>query len=385
MIVHSKHRPIMIGMVAGEMSGDFLGAGLIKELKKHLKNVYFFGIGGAKMQSENMQSWYNIEELSIIGIIEILTKIPKILYIRKNIIRKFIQLKIDIFIGIDSPDFNITLEKKLKAHGIHTVHYVSPSIWAWRKNRIFKLKKAIDKILVLLPFEKKIYDQYKIPCHFVGHSLADHIPLIPDKITARQKLGIPINARCLVLLPGSRITEIKMLTPDFLTCAKLLKYHYPDLKILVPLNTQKSIKKFIDISENSIKCRVLYTQKTWEIIMAADVALVASGTATLECMLVKCPMVVAYRINPLTFMLIKYLIKVPWISLPNLLANCELVKEFIQHDCKPKKLTETLIDLLNNNNTPQQVILKNKFTQIHYYIKCNANKLAAKTILELIK
>ncbi|URJ23525.1 lipid-A-disaccharide synthase [Blochmannia endosymbiont of Camponotus sp. C-003] len=379
------NRTIIIGIVAGEASGDILGAGLIRALKKYLKKVCFFGIGGPCMQSEHMKSWYNIEELSVMGFAEIILKLPRLLHIRRNLARRFINLKPDVFIGIDSPDFNISLENRLKKHGIRTIHYVSPSVWAWRKKRIFALKKATDNILVTFPFEKKIYDHFNIPCQFIGHTLADQIPLNPNKVFARQKLGIPCNVCCLAILPGSRIREIKMLAHDFLLCAKLLKNNFPNLEILVPLHNQTSVKKFISVVSTSIKYRILNNnQSAWEIIMAADVSLVTAGTATLECMLVKCPMVVAYRMHPLTFMLVKHFINVPWISLPNLLADRELVKEFIQNNCRPENLAQTLIDLLNDDNN-QHIVLKKTFRQLHYRIRCKADEQAAHAVLRLIK
>ncbi|URJ28453.1 lipid-A-disaccharide synthase [Candidatus Blochmannia vicinus (nom. nud.)] len=379
-----SHRTIIIGIVAGEVSGDMLGAGLIRALRKHLKKVCFFGIGGSCMQSAHMKSWYNIEELSVMGFAEVIMKLPRLAHIRRDLIRRFINLQPDVFIGIDSPDFNISLETRLKKHGIHTIHYVSPSVWAWRKNRIFTLKKATDNILTIFPFEKKIYDRFNIPCQFIGHPLADQIPLNPDKTSARQKLGIPRDIYCLALLPGSRIREIKMLTHDFLACAELLKNHFPSLEILVPLANQVSIKQFIKFASKSVNYRILHSKTTWEIIMAADISLVTAGTATLECMLVKCPMVVAYRMNPLTFMLAKYLINTPWISLPNLLAGHELVKEFIQNDCFPKNLAQTLINVLNYNDNQRMMLLK-KFRQLHYSIKYNADDRAAHAVLKLIK
>ncbi|URJ26489.1 lipid-A-disaccharide synthase [Blochmannia endosymbiont of Camponotus modoc] len=379
-----RNRTIIIGIVAGEASGDILGAGLIRTLKKYLKKVCFFGIGGPCMQSEDMKSWYNIEELSVMGFAEIIMKLPRLLYIRRNLVRRFINLKPDVFIGIDSPDFNISLENRLKKSGIRTIHYVSPSVWAWRKKRIFALKKATDNILVIFPFEKKIYDHFNIPCQFIGHSLADQIPLNPNKVSARQKLGIPHDVYCLAVLPGSRIREIKMLAHDFLVCAKLLKNNFPNLEILVPLTNQTSIKKFISVTSTSVKYRIVNNQSAWKIMMAADVSLVTAGTATLECMLVKCPMVVAYRMHPLTFMLVKHFINIPWISLPNLLAGHELVKEFIQNNCRPENLAQTLINLLNDNNN-QHIVLKKKFRQLHHSIRCKADEQAAHAVLRLIK
>lgn len=379
-----KARPVIIGIVAGEVSGDILGCELIRSLKKYLKTALFFGIGGTRMRSENMQCWYDISELSVMGIFEIISKLPRLLSIQRQLFNKFLILKPDIFIGIDFPDFNIRLEKRLKNKGIKTIHYVSPSIWAWRSNRIFDIKKATDNILVLFPFEKIIYDKFNIPCQLVGHTLADKIPLKPNKDFMRKKLNIPKNKKCLALLPGSRITEIKMLTYDFLTCARLLNHSVSNLEILIPLHSQKLIDYFIKLSTSiSVRFRIFHTQKSWEIMIASDIALLASGTVTLECMLAKCPMIVAYRIHPITFMLIKKLIKTSWISLPNLLSGYNLVQEFIQKDCNPHKLYKTLLCLLHDDNNQLQE-LQQKFYKLHQSIRLNANDKIARAILKYL-
>ncbi|ADV33685.1 lipid-A-disaccharide synthase [Candidatus Blochmanniella vafra str. BVAF] len=378
-------RPILIGMVAGENSGDILGVGLIKSLKKYLKNVYFFGVGGMRMRSENMECWYNIEELSVMGITEVIFKLPSLIRIRRNLISQFLKLKLDIFIGIDFPDFNISLEYNLKKKGIRTIHYVSPSVWAWRRNRILYLKKAVHSVLLLFPFEKPIYSYFNVPHKFIGHVLADEIPLYPNKIKIREKLGISDKKICLAVLPGSRMEEIKMLAQDFLTCIELLNNNIPNLEVLVPLHHQKLIDQFVKLSSSiSVKVKVLHTQKAWKIMVAADIALLTAGTATLECMLAKCPMVVAYRTNLLTFTLVKNFIKIPWISLPNLIAKKSIVQEFIQKECNPKNLSIALLNLLNYNDD-QLLTLKRIFYQLHQSIKLNANEKAAYEILKFIK
>lgn len=377
-------RPIIVGIVAGEVSGDILGYELIKSLKKYFKTVSFFGVGGIRMQSENMKCWYDISALSVMGIVEIITKLPHILNIRRKLLNKFLTLKPDIFIGIDFPDFNITLEKRLKKKGIKTIHYVSPSIWAWRKNRIFDIKKATDNILVLFPFEKLIYDKFNIPCILVGHPSADKIPLNPNKFHMRQKLNIPQHKKCLALLPGSRLTEIKKLAYYFLTCAKLLSDKIPNLEILVPLHSKELINCFIKlVSSIPIKFKIFHTQNSWEIMVASDVSLLTAGTATLECMLAKCPMVVAYRMNALTFYIIKKLIKIPWISLPNLLSGYNLVPECIQKDCNPKNLTKKLLYIINYNNKQFQE-LQQKFFTLHQSIKLNTDEKIIHIVLKYL-
>lgn len=384
-MVNNNTRSIIIGIVAGEVSGDIIGAGLIKALRKRLKNVYFCGIGGTRMKSENMECWYDVSELSVMGIVEVFLKLPRLLCIRRNLINRFLNLKLDVFVGIDFPDFNIVLEKYLKKKGISTVHYVSPTIWAWRGSRVFDVKEAVNNILVLFPFEKVFYDCLNIPCKLVGHMLADEIPLYPDKNRMRRKLGISIDKYCLALLPGSRTQEIKMLTNNFLLCAELLSNKIPNLEVLIPLHSQKLINQFIKLIPSiSTTFKVLYTKKAWEILVASDFALVAAGTATLECMLAKCPMVVAYRVHPLTYILIKFFIKTPWISLPNILSGCNLVSEYVQKDCTPNKLATALIGILNFNDK-QCEILQKKFLQLHKIIRLNSNDQAAQAVLECIK
>lgn len=382
LIAHT--RPIIIGIVAGEISGDILGFELIKSLKKHLKTVSFFGIGGTRMQSEKMECWYDIAELSVMGIVEIILKLPKLLNIKRKLLNKFLMLKPDIFIGIDFPDFNISLEKHLKKKGINTIHYVSPSIWAWRTNRIFNIKQATNAILVLFPFEKLIYDKFNVPCELVGHTLADKIPFNPNKFDMRRKLNILQHKKCLAILPGSRFTEINRLTKVFLNCAKLLSNIIPNLEILIPLSNQELVNHFLSLASSiAVKFRIFCTQESWEVMVASDAAILTAGTATLECMLAKCPMVVAYKMHPITFFVIKRLIKIPWISLPNLLSNYNLVQEFVQKDCNLKNLTKAIFHLLNYNHQQLQE-LQEKFCKLHQSIKLDANEKITQIILKYL-
>lgn len=377
-------RPITIGLVAGETSGDILGAGLIRALRNHLTDIHFIGIAGSRMQAEGMEAWYEMEELAVMGILEVLMRLPRLLHIRRDLLCRFAALKPDVFVGIDAPDFNLTLEGCLKKRGIRTIHYVSPSVWAWRKKRVFKIGHVTDNILTFLPFEKAFYDRFNVPCQFIGHTLADAIPLSPNKAAARRKLGIPNDVQCLALLPGSRNNEIEMMSADFLCCAKLLSQRFPNLEILVPLINQVLRAQFQRIQAAvapKLQLRLLDNQAR-QAMIAADAALLTSGTATLECMLAKCPMVVAYRMKPLTFALARRLVKTPWVSLPNLLAGRELVKELLQEACQPQSLTEALIPLLSNN--PQRALLQTTFYQLHQQIRCNADEQAARAVLALI-
>ncbi|MDR5617804.1 lipid-A-disaccharide synthase [Arsenophonus sp.] len=381
-----QEKPLIIGLVAGEKSGDILGAGLMRALKQKLPNTYFVGVAGSLMQAEGCKTWYAMEELAVMGFVEVFGNLARLLKIRVDLIKRFIKLQPDVFIGIDAPDFNITIEEKLKQRGIKTIHYVSPSIWAWRKNRIFKIERSIDLILTLLPFEKKFYDIYNIPCRFIGHTLADMIPLKPNKQAAREHFNINYNTKCLAILPGSRYSEIKMLSAIFLRAAQILLTEFPNLQILVPIVNEKLMKQFKMIYQKkffTLPLKIFYSNQAHIIMMAADVTLLASGTASLECMLAKCPMVVGYKVKFLTYWIAKQLIKIPFISLPNLLAGEELVKEFVQQDCKPEPLAKALSSLLFDKNKVVQ--LKNKFMRLHKSIRCHADYQAAEAVLELSK
>ncbi|WP_074013019.1 lipid-A-disaccharide synthase [Candidatus Sodalis sp. SoCistrobi] len=377
-------RPITIGLVAGETSGDILGAGLIRALRGHLPEARFVGVAGPRMQAEGMEAWYDMEELAVMGIVEVVERLPRLLRIRRDLTRRFSALRPDVFVGIDAPDFTITLEGRLKRRGIRTIHYVSPSVWAWRQKRVFKIGRATDNVLAFLPFEKAFYDRYNVPCQFIGHTLADAMPLDPDKAAARQALGIAAKARCLALLPGSRQSEVAMLSADFLRAAERLYARFPGLEIVVPLVNPARRAQFEDILAAvapALPVRLLDNQAR-QAMIAADAALLASGTASLECMLAKCPMVVGYRMKPLTFALARRLVKTPWVSLPNLLAGRELVKELLQEACQPEALAAALAPLLDDND--QRAALLATFRQLHQQIRCNADEQAARAVLALI-
>ncbi|WP_416260813.1 lipid-A-disaccharide synthase [Gibbsiella quercinecans] len=379
------NRPLTIGLVAGETSGDILGAGLIRALKAQCPGARFVGVAGPLMQAEGCETWYEMEELAVMGVVEVLERLPRLLKIRRDLTRRFSELKPDVFVGIDAPDFNITLEGRLKQRGIRTIHYVSPSVWAWRQKRVFKIGKATNLVLAFLPFEKAFYDRFNVPCRFIGHTMADAMPLQPDRLAARAVLGIAPDARCLALLPGSRNAEVEMLSADFLKTALQLRSHYPDLEVVVPLVNAKRRAQF-----ERIKAEVapdlpahLLDGKGREAMIASDAALLASGTAALECMLAKCPMVVGYRMQPLTFWLAERLVKTPYVSLPNLLAGRELVTELLQHDCVPAKLAAALLPLLEDS--PESARLKQTFLELHQRIRCGADQQAAQAVLELAK
>ncbi|MDJ0042609.1 lipid-A-disaccharide synthase [Pantoea allii] len=376
-------RPLTIALVAGETSGDILGAGLIRALKARHPDARFVGVAGPLMQAEGCEAWYEMEELAVMGIVEVLGRLRRLLTIRRDLTQRFISLKPDVFVGIDAPDFNITLEGNLKRAGIRTIHYVSPSVWAWRQKRVFKIGRNTDLVLAFLPFEKAFYDRFDVPCRFIGHTMADAMPLQPDKSAARRYLGIDEDALCLALLPGSRGAEVEMLSADFLKTAQRLRQHYPSLEIVVPLVNAKRREQFEKIKAEvapELPMHLLDGQGR-EAMVASDAALLASGTAALECMLAKCPMVVGYRMKPFTFWLAKRLVKTDYVSLPNLLAGRELVKELLQDECQPEALSAALDPLLHASS--ERETLLHTFYELHQQIRWNADEQAADAVLEL--
>ncbi|MDC9604790.1 lipid-A-disaccharide synthase [Xenorhabdus griffiniae] len=380
-----NQRPLIIGLVAGETSGDILGAGLIRALKAKIPHAHFVGVAGPLMQAEGCEAWYEMEELAVMGIVEVLGRLPRLLKIRKDLTARFTALRPDVFIGIDAPDFNLTLEGRLKQQGIKTIHYVSPSVWAWRQKRVFKIGRSTDLVLAFLPFEKAFYDRFNVPCRFIGHTMADAMPLQPDKAAAREILGIPLAAHCLAILPGSRHAEVEMLSADFLKTAQLLREKFPDLHVLVPLVNAKRREQFQRIKNEIAPDLLLHLLdgKAREAMIASDATLLASGTAALECMLAKCPMVVGYRMKPFTFWLAQRLVKTPYVSLPNLLAGKQLVKELLQDECEPHALSEALLPLVQGGADVEA--LKQTFLHLHESIRCDADEQAAQAVLELAR
>ncbi|QII36728.1 lipid-A-disaccharide synthase [Rouxiella badensis] len=379
-------KPVLtIGLVAGETSGDILGAGLIRALKGHYPDARFVGVAGPLMQAEGCEAWFEMEELAVMGVVEVLGRLPRLLEIGNELTRRFAELKPDVFVGIDAPDFNLRLEARLKKRGLRTIHYVSPSVWAWRQKRVFKIGKATDMVLAFLPFEKAFYDKFNVPCRFIGHTMADSIPLDPDKQLARETLGIPCDVHCLALLPGSRHAEVEMLSADFLKTALQLRQTYPDLHIVVPLVNAKRREQFERIKAEiapDLPAHLLDGQAR-NAMIASDAALLASGTAALECMLAKCPMVVGYRMKPFTFWLAKRLVKTPYVSLPNLLAGREIVTELLQEECVPDKLSAALLPLLAGGEKSHQ--LKQTFLTLHESIRRDADEQAAQAVMELAR
>lgn len=379
----------LIALVAGEVSGDILGAGLIRSLKIRYPNARFIGIAGKHMQEEGAETLVDMDEIAVMGLAEVVKHLPRLLQIRRQVIDTMLAQKPDIFIGIDAPDFNLDIELKLKAAGIRTVHYVSPSVWAWRQKRIHKIAKATDLVLAFLPFEKAFYDRFNVPCRFIGHTMADAIALKPNRAEACRALGLDPQRRYVALLPGSRRAEVEFLSEPFLRAAQLLQQSYPDVHFLVPLINDKRRQQF-----EQIKARVapelavmLLDGNARQAMIVAEATLLASGTAALECMLCKSPMVVGYRMKPLTYFLAKRLVKSRYISLPNLLADEMLVPELIQQDCSAEKLAAALSPYLATTESAVQNRhhLIQRFTALHQLIQCDADKQAAQAVIDLLE
>jgi len=371
----------VFAIVVGEHSGDTLGAGLMKALKIHYPDAKFIGIGGAKMQRLGFESLFAMEELSVMGIVEVLGRIRRLLHVRKSLVNSFSKNQPDIFIGIDAPDFNIGLESRLKKHGIKTIHYVSPSVWAWREKRIFKIAEATDMVLSLLPFEKEFYDKHHVPCTFVGHPLADDIPMVSDKEQARIALELPIEPKILALMPGSRGGELSRLLKPFFQSAEQLQKEDDSLLLIAPMVSEKRANQFIALKNEIVPNLTIkiIIDKTQTVMAASDCLLTASGTVTLEAALIKRPMVICYKFNTLTYLLALWLVKLKWFSLPNLLANKSLVPELLQKEVCP----ENIVPLVKARLYQDQSQLNESFKNIHQQLKCNASEQAATAVINL--
>lgn len=376
------NRPLKIAIIAGEHSGDILGADLITALKAIHPDATFFGIGGPRMQALGFNALFDMEELAVMGIVEVVGRLPRLLQVKRDIVAALLSDRPDVFVGIDAPDFNLPVELQLKQAGIKTVHYVSPSVWAWRHKRIFKIAAATNMVLSLLPFEKAFYDKYQVPCTFVGHTMADTMPLDVDKAAAKAELGLVPERPVLAIMPGSRTNEIKLLAPDFLSAAKLLQAQFPDIQFVCNMVTEAKAAQFNTIKEQLAPQLniTLCIGQARQVLLASDATFITSGTATLEAMLAKCLMVVAYRANWLTYQIGRRLVKLAHFSLPNLLAGRGMVTELLQHQVTPQALVDAMIPLLSSERDS----LLAEYKSIHQSIKCDASIKAAQAILQVI-
>jgi lipid-A-disaccharide synthase len=384
-VASSVKQSLTIGIVAGEASGDLLAAELFKALKSRGINLVAEGIAGPEMQKQGCHALFPMEKLSVMGIVEISKQLPQLLRCRQQLICHFISKPPDIFIGVDSPEFNLHVEKKLKQQGITTVHYVSPSVWAWRRGRLKKIAQAVDLMLTLFPFEQRFYQEQHIPVEYVGHPLADVIPLQTDQAYARQHLALPESAQIVALLPGSRRNEIDYLGQLFLETAQQCWKKNPALIFIAAMLNQERAAQFNALKRTfAPQLPLLMLQgQSRRVMAAADVVLLASGTATLEAMLLKKPMVVAYRMGILSYLLARCLVKINHIALPNLLVNKMLVPEFIQDQATPEHLTKAIFYYLNNPDVVST--LQKEFFLLHQQLRCHASERAVDALLKLLK
>jgi lipid-A-disaccharide synthase len=374
-----------IAMVAGETSGDMLAGRLLSGLRPQLPDALMHGIGGPHMMEHGFVSDWSMDKLSVRGIFEVLMHYREISGIRKQLCQRLLDEKPDVFIGVDAPDFNLDLEIRLKQAGIPTMHYISPSIWAWRGGRINKIAQAVSHMLVVFPFEEEIYRKAGIPATYVGHPLAQVIPMEPDMAAARNELGIAQDATVVAMLPGSRISEIKYNTEAFIATAKILCERDPQLQILVPMVGEKQRAYYISlvVAARLDGVPVLLVEgKSHTVIAAANAVLVASGTASLEVALFKKPMVIAYKMMEASWQILKHMGYQPWIGLPNILAEEFLVPEFLQSAATPEAMANALWQQLND--LPLQARLKQRFVDMHHSLLRDTASISAQAVLNVI-
>jgi lipid-A-disaccharide synthase len=375
-----------VGMVAGEASGDLLAAHLIGALKARRPSALFAGIGGPKMQAQGFVSHYPMEKLSVRGYAEALRHYREIMGIRRRLARSLVAERPDLFIGVDSSDFNLGLERKLRDAGIPTVHYVSPSVWAWRRWRVRRIARSVSRILVMLPFEAPLYEKAGVPVTYVGHPLADLIPLEPAKDEARAQLRLPSGKLIVALLPGSRRSELHYMASAFLLAAHRFRQEVHEVHFVCPTVTRETREMFeraVHEHQRTDLPLTLLFGHSHEALAAADLALVASGTATLEAALFKTPMVIAYRQSPLTWALMRPMLYLPYVGMPNILAGERLVPELLQDDATPANLAGALLTLLRDTASQRRQV--ERFHEFHHLLRQNTAEKAADAVLSVLQ
>ena len=381
-----SQKPLTIALCAGEASGDLLGAHLIEAIKKQQPDVQFIGIGGPRMIAAGCKSLFDQERLAVRGYAEVLRRLPEILKIRRQLVAQLKNIRPDIFVGIDAPDFNLSVAAQLKAVGIATIHYVSPSVWAWKRERVNKIVKQVNEVLCLFPMEPELYQAAGGRARFIGHPLAQALPLIADKAAARKRLRLDDNTPVFAILAGSRVSEVDYMAPIFFRAAQQILRELPNAQFISPYATaatRERLQHYLEQPEFEKLPIRLQAAKTDLACTAADVVLVTSGTATLEVALCKRPMVISYKISPLTYFLVKRKIQVSHVGLPNILLNKEVVPELLQHDATPEKLAQAVLDFFRQ---PEKVAkLETEFTQLHKMLLQDTDQLAATAILENIR
>ena len=379
----TESHPLTIALCAGEASGDLLGAHLMNAIRKQYPQVNFIGIGGPRMLAAGINSLYDQEKLAVRGFVEVVRKLPEILSIRRGLIKALKQIRPQVFVGIDAPDFNLGVAMQLKRAGIATVHYVSPSVWAWRRKRVKKIIKQVDEVLCLFPMEPELYQQAGGQARFIGHPLAQILPVHIDKAARRIQLRLSALDPVFVLMPGSRVSEINFMAPLFLQAAEIILQRYPQAQFLLPLATVATRKRMLEILAQPVwqklPIRIMNAHADMA-CQAADVALVTSGTATLEVALCQCPMVISYKISSLTYAYVKHKIKVPYVGLPNILLGKNVVPELLQHNATPQKLAQAVLQWYES---PAEVrAVQNDFERLHQQLTMKTDELAAQAVLE---
>ncbi|KAA6184808.1 lipid-A-disaccharide synthase [Thiohalocapsa marina] len=382
----------VIGIVANEPSGDLLGAALVRALRQRLPDARFVGVAGERMQAEGCETLFPLERLSVMGLVEVLKVAPELLRLRRELVRWFRANPPDVFIGVDAPDFNLGLETRLRRAGIRTVHLVSPTVWAWRPGRVKRIRRAVDLMLSIFPFEEAFLRRQGVPVCYVGHPLADEIPFEVDAAAARAALGLPVTDEpatggVVALLPGSRMSEVERLARPMLETALACARQRPGLRFVVPLVNERLHRVFDQVRRDlapDLDC-LLLRGRSREAIAAADCVLTASGTATLETLLLKRPMLVAYRLNALTYWLVRQLklIKVPYAAMANLLAGQELAPEFIQERCRAELMAPALLGLLDDHARREQIV--REYARIHRELRHQAADRAADAVIGLLQ
>jgi len=378
---------VRVAIVAGETSGDALGAALIEALRARVSELRVAGVAGPKMRAAGCEPLADAHELSVMGLLEVLPHLPRLLRLRARLARQILRLQPDVFIGVDYQQFNLGLAQRLKPRGIATVQYVSPQVWAWRQGRVTTIGRAFDLVLCLLPFEPDFYREHTVAARFVGHPLADQIPMQADRAAARATLGLDAGSSVLALLPGSRLGEVQRLSTPFLRAAGLLAARRPGLQIIAPMAApavRQEFERSLAELETQLSVRILDGQARTA-LTAADAALVTSGTATLEALLCRCPMVVAYRVGAVTALLLRRLrlVRLPYFALPNLLAQEALAPEFLQEAVQPQPMAQALERLLDD--APRRAYLQRRFQSIHESLRQDGAALAAEAVLQLLR
>ena len=379
----ARTAPLRIGIVAGEASGDNLAAGLITAIRERVPDAQFEGVAGPRMKEAGCSELFPMKELAVMGLVEVIRHLPRLLSIRRQLRRHFLENPPDVFVGVDAPDFNIGLEHSLRQAGIHTLHYVSPSVWAWRKKRVHKIARSVDCMLTLFPFEERFYAEQNVPARCVGHPMADLIADDVDRAQARRHIELEHNGPVVALLPGSRVGEIRRMAGDFLEAAAWCYQRRDDIHFVVPLANYECRLAFDEVlSTLDTKLPLsLLNGKGLEAMASANAVMLASGTASLECMLLKRPMVVAYRLSPATYRIARLMVKTKYFSLPNLLADRPLVKELIQDEVTPAAIGREILAMLEDPKRTED--LAQIFGGIHRGLRRDANRAAADAVLQL--